>query len=268
MSSSSLSAIGNLSRKPRTISVGPVVRIPGQASVDLVGAEATLTLGARLDVPADSVMRLNFNDGNDNKIDGWVPSFTPVGPRIQLEPSLAFLGLGAGVGVALGTPTLGFTLGPDANTAGGVCNKPDAQLGVNIDVGLTAQLDAFGGVGDLKDLPNRVGLVSTSIGLFATCLTIAGSAPTEATAVPTDVQAATTTVDSGATPTTDAASGRVTDFTFSDSEDCSFERSEGSSVVAGECQQFVFGSVTGVRMIVHVFCSLIGHYLCLLDILP
>jgi hypothetical protein len=210
------------------ISVGPVVRILGQASVDAVSAEATLTLGTRLDVPADSVVRLNFNDGNDNKIGGWVPSFTPVGPelsgsvsvsasvgtRIQLELSLSFLGLGAYVGVALGAPTLGLTLGADANTVGGVCNNPDAQLEVNIDVGLSAELDAFDGVGDLRDLPNRVGLVSISTGLFATCLTIAGSAPT--------------------------ASGRVTDFTFSDSEDCSFERAEGSSVVAGECQQFGF----------------------------
>jgi hypothetical protein len=188
--------------------------------VDAVSGEVVLTMGARLEVPADSVVRVNFDDGTDNAIAGWVPSFTPVGPdlsgsvsvsasvgpRIQLEVGLSFFSLGAGVGLALSAPTLGLTLGAEADTAGGVCDNPDAQLGVNVDVGLSAQLDAFGGAGDLKDLPNRFGLVSISTELFATCITIGGSAPSDAAAVPIDAPAAdtTTTVDSGATPT-DAA---------------------------------------------------------------
>lgn len=223
--------------------------------MDAVSAEATLTMGARLDIPAESVVKLNFDDSTENNIGGWVPSFTPVGPelsgsvslsasvgpRVQLEVGLSFLGFSAGVGLALGAPTLGLTLGADANTAGGVCDNPDAQLGVNIDVGLSAQLDAFGGIGDPAELPNRFGLVSTSTPLFATCLTFGGPAPSDAPTVPVDAPAATTKIDTAATPTDAAtATGSVTNFTFSDSEDCSSARSENSSLVDGECKEFVF----------------------------
>jgi hypothetical protein len=175
--------------------------------VDAVSAEVVLTMGARLEVPADSVVKLNFGGSTDNNIGGWVPSFTPVGPelggsvsvsasvgpRIQLEVGLSFFGQGAGVGLALSAPTLGLTLGAEADTAGGVCENPDAQLGVNVDVGLSAQLDAFGGAGDLKDLPNKFGLVSISTELFATCITIGGSAPSDVATVPVDAPAATAT---------------------------------------------------------------------------
>lgn len=241
--------------KAGPISVGPLVRILGQADVDAVSAEVTLVVGARLDIPAESVVRLNFDDSTDNKIGGWVPFFTPVGPelsgsvnvsasigpRFQLEVGMSFLGRGTGVGIALTAPTLGVTLGADGNTAGGVCDNPDAKLGVNIDVRLSAQLDAFGGVGDLRELPHKFELVSTSTPLFATCLAIGESAPSEAPATPADAPAATTTVDSGTTPTDSAtATGSVTNFTFSDSEDCSSESSEGTLFVESECIQFVF----------------------------
>jgi hypothetical protein len=221
--------------------------------VDAVSAEVVLTVGARLDVPADSVVKVNFDDGTENNIAGWVPSFTPVGPdlsgsvsvsasvgpRIQLEVALGFFGLEAGVGLALSAPTLGLTLGAEADTAGGVCDNPDAQLGVNVDVGLLAQLDAFGGVGDLKDLPNRFGLVSISTELFATCITIGGSAPSDAAAVPVDAPAATTTADLSATPTDAALTGSVTSYNFSLSEDCPFPPIESTAFVVGECTQFI-----------------------------
>ena len=240
------------------ITIGPAVRILGQASVDAVEAEVALTLGARLDIPAESVVKLNFDDSTDNNIGGWVPSFTPVGPelsgsvsvsasvgpRIQLEVALTILGFGVGVGLALSAPTLGLSLGADANTAGGICDNPEAQLGVNIDVGLSAQLDAFGGVGDIsnfEDLPINIALVSTSSSLFSTCLTIGGSAPSDAAAAPVDVPVATTTVDSGATPTDAAATatGTITNFTFADSQDCTSTTSEDSFFVDGECKRFV-----------------------------
>lgn len=227
--------------------------------MDAVSAEVVLTVVARLDVPADSVMKVNFDDGTENNIAGWVPSFTPVGPdlngsvsvsasvdpRIQLEVALGFFGLEAGVGLALSAPTLGLTLGAEADTVGGVCDNPDAQLGVNVDVGLSAQLDAFGGVGDLKDLPNRFGLVSISTELFATCVTIGGSAPSDAAAVPVDTPAATTTADLCATATdtvslAPAPIARVQHFIFTDTEDCSSTRAEGSTFENGECKGFVF----------------------------
>ena len=224
--------------------------------MDAVSAEVALTMGARLEVPAESVVRVNFGDSTDNNLGGWVPSFTPVGPElsgsvsvsasvgpwIQLEVGLTFLTFGAGAGIALSAPTLGVTLAAEADTAGGICQTPDAQLGVSVDVGLSAQLDAFGGVGDLKDLPNRFEIAAVSTPLFATCITIGGSAPSDAAAAPVEVPAATTTtVDSGATPTDATPTiGGVVNFTFDDSEDCSSIRSEGSSFFDGECKQFVF----------------------------
>ena len=74
--------------------------------MDAASAEVALTMGARLEVPAESVVRVNFGDSTDNNLGGWVPSFTPVGPElsgsvsvsasvgpwIQLEVGLTFLG--------------------------------------------------------------------------------------------------------------------------------------------------------------------------------
>jgi hypothetical protein len=210
-----------------------------------------LTLGAKLDIPAESVVKLNFDDSTDNNIGGWVPSFTPVGPelsgsvsvsasvgpRIQLEVGVTILGFGAGVGLALSAPTLGLSLGAEADTAGGICENPDAQLGVNVDVGLSAQLDAFAGIGDLRDLPNRFEIAAVSTPLFATCITIGGSAPSDVATVPVDAPAATPTDDA---PALGNVIGNVNNFISTDSEDCSSIRSEGGQFFNGQCNQFVF----------------------------
>jgi hypothetical protein len=208
-------------------------------------------MGARLEIPADSVVKVDIGGSKDDNPAGWVPSFTPVGPelsgsvsvsasvgpRIQLEVGLTVFSFGAGAGIALSAPTLGVTLGAEADTAGGICENPDAQLGANIDVGLSAQLDAFGGFGDLKDLPNRFEIAAVSTPLFATCITIGGSAPSDAATVPVDAPAATPTDDA---PALGNVIGNVSNFILSDNEDCSPTSSEESQFFNGQCKQFVF----------------------------
>lgn len=150
-----------------------------------------MSIGARLDIPSDAIANVDFNDSSKNSFSGWVPEFTPVGPelsgsvsvsgsvgpRISLELDVSVLGgkLAIGTGLSLGAPDLALNLGATADTAGGVCGNPDAHLGVNVDVGISAELDAFGGFGNPADLPNKFPLVSTSVPLFSTCQTIGGS---------------------------------------------------------------------------------------------
>lgn len=171
-----------------------------------------MTLGARLDVPADAIAKVDFSDSSKNQFSGWLPTFTPVGPelsgsvsvsaavgpRISLELGITVVGgaVGVGAGLSLGAPDLNLNLGASADTAGGVCGDPNAHLGVNLDVGLSAELDAFGGFGDPKDLPNKLPLIATSLPLFSTCQTIGDSTPTS-----TDATDSTTT-DTEATATT------------------------------------------------------------------
>lgn len=175
--------------------IGPAIRLLGQASLDAVSAETTLSLGAKVEIPDNSVVKMDFKDGSKNEFSGWDPSFefvkpeiagqvtmsASVGPRINLELSLEILGSGiAGAGLSLGAPQLEVNLAAQADTAGGVCDDPGANVGVEVDVGLSAELDAFGGFGDPKDLPNRFPLLSTSTPLFSACQTIGGATPSEA----------------------------------------------------------------------------------------
>lgn len=181
---------------PKVVDIGPVIRVLGQASISQISAEAQLRIGARLDVPDNAIARVDFDDSSKSQFSGWTPIFTPVGPelsgsvsvsasvgpRINLELDINVFGgaLAVGTGLSLGAPELNLNLGATADTAGGVCGIQDAHLGVNIDVGLSAELDAFGGFGDPKGLPNKFPLLLTSVPLFSTCQTILSPAPTVA----------------------------------------------------------------------------------------
>ncbi|KAM0715240.1 hypothetical protein Q7P37_008738 [Cladosporium fusiforme] len=211
---------------PGVLDISPVIRILGEASLSQISAEATLSIGARLDVPSDAIAKVDFSDSSKNQFSGWVPTFTPVGPelsgsvsisasvgpRINLELDLSILGgkLGLGTGLSLGAPDLNLNLGATADTAGGVCGNPGAQLGVNVDVGLSAELDAFGGFGAAKDLPNKFPLVATSVPLFSTCQAIGDSTPTVNANATTETDQASATTFSVVAATSDSEASVTT----------------------------------------------------------
>nr|OQO18145.1 hypothetical protein B0A51_14737 [Rachicladosporium sp. CCFEE 5018] len=144
---------------PGVLTLGPLIRLAGKASLTAVSAEAQLTVGAKLDVPQDSIAQVDFSNSANNQLSGWSPVFTAVGPDlsasvsvsgevgpvVSLEISInALLGkIQGGAGLAIAAPQLNLALTANADTAGGVCGNPSAQLGVEVDVGLSAELDAF-----------------------------------------------------------------------------------------------------------------------------
>jgi hypothetical protein len=168
---------------PGVVDIGPEVRILAEAAIDSISASAEITFGAKLDVPEDSIVKFDLENGQNNQISGWVPVFTPVapqfsgeltlhghvGPRINLELDILVLGAGIGAGLSIGAPQLTIDLSASSNTAGGVCGRADVETGVVVDLGLGAELDAFAGVGKPQDLPGKIALFSTSRPLFSTC---------------------------------------------------------------------------------------------------
>jgi hypothetical protein len=219
-----------------------VIRILAEAAIDSVSAAADITLGARLDVPADSIAKLDVADSSQNQLSGWIPTFTPVapnlsgeidvhghiGPRVNLELGILFLQTGVATGLSLGAPQLTLDLVAAANSAGGICNDASVDAGVSVEVGLGAELDAFGGFGKPQDVPNKLALFSTSTPLFSTCFPIGDATPT-ATAAPGPTGTSTTFLNDNCDP---AQSG-------------SNQLTEGACVAAGLVgNDFQSGSVT------------------------
>jgi hypothetical protein len=173
------------------------LRLIAEASIDSVSASVDFTMGAKLDVPSDSIAKLDVQDGSKNQLSGWIPTFTPVppelkaeidvkghiGPRVNLELDLQFLKTGIGAGLSLAAPQLTLDLSASGNTGGGICQAENVNAGVSVDVGLGAELDVFGGFGKAADLPGKAQLFTTNKPLFSTCLPI-GAGATSTTAAP------------------------------------------------------------------------------------
>jgi hypothetical protein len=168
---------------PGVVDIGPAVRILAEAAIDSISASTEVTFGAKLDVPEDSIVKFDLENGQNNQISGWIPVFTPVapqfsgelvlhghvGPRINLELDLLVLGAGLSAGLSIGAPQLTIDLSASTNTAGGACGLADVETGVAVEIGLGAELDAFAGVGKAKDLPGKIALFSSSRPLFSKC---------------------------------------------------------------------------------------------------
>jgi hypothetical protein len=232
---------------PGVVDIGPEVRILVEAAIDSISASAEITFGAKLDVPADSIVKFDLGNGQNNQISGWVPAFTPVapqfsgelalhghvGPRINLELDIVVLGAGIGAGLSIGAPQLTIDLSASSNTAGGVCAQTDAETGIAVDIGLGAELDAFAGVGKPEDLPGKIALFSTSKPLFSTCFPGSGSTATAASAPSTSPPPAPT--------------GSTTTFL---NAACSPEQSGSNQFTVGTCthaglnSEFQSGSIT------------------------
>ncbi|KAK5725751.1 hypothetical protein LTR15_003941 [Elasticomyces elasticus] len=203
--------------------IGPQLQVDAIAQLSKVTAKAAVAFGVEMDVPASAIANLDLVHPENNKFQDWTPVFTPIPPTIDASVSVTGsvapeinVQIGFNIkkvidlagGIALQAPQLSFDLSAQAESAGGVCGNPDAHLGLNFDVNLGVELDAFGGNAETS-LPNKFILFATSTQIFSTCLTVAGGAPapTDTTATTTDAAPATTTQASPTSLTNQTLSG-------------------------------------------------------------
>ena len=180
------------------IDVGPSFYVNLIAGIDECTAKVELATGISMQIPADSVAVLDFNDASQNKWYDWVPQFTPqipdnlfseqisvsasVGAQIRVEFDAQVLGFGLSAGVALDAPTLELTVSGIAEDD--ACDSKGADFGVEFDVSLGAELDLFAGFVAATDLPNKLVLASTSYDIYSTCAPVASGTPTGASSAP------------------------------------------------------------------------------------
>ncbi len=148
---------------------GPTLEISIQSGLSSISGTADASFGVRLDVPADSIAKVDLSQSSNNELSGWVPTFTPIPPTFNAEFSVTasvapqiivaleatVLGFGLSAGLALLAPKLQGNLAAQVDSAGGVCGIQGASAGVNFGLGIGAELDAFAGVGKAEDLPGN-----------------------------------------------------------------------------------------------------------------
>ncbi|KAK5746475.1 hypothetical protein LTR17_000855 [Elasticomyces elasticus] len=174
-------------------SIGPQLVIEASADI-IMEASLTASSGVAIDIPDDSVATVDFEDSTNNAFNGWVPTFAAIGPtldasadiqgnagtEIRIEVDAEILGEGLSAGLKLAAPVFSLNAAAQAFSEGGVCGDDDAQLGVEFDVSLGAELDAFGGVAAASALSGIFTLLSTATPIFSTCVTVAGTAASAA----------------------------------------------------------------------------------------
>ncbi|KAK3719093.1 hypothetical protein LTR37_004657 [Vermiconidia calcicola] len=177
------------------VTVGPGIY------VDFVGnfeasAEAELSAGVTMSIPDDSSVVLYFDDTEQNSISGWTPYFdhetsgpsfsesvslaASAGLRIRVEFDAQVKGKGLSGGLALDAPTLSF--GMDGGLGSASCGG-GGSVGLEVDVSLGAELNAFGGWGVASDMPNKMAITSTGMNIFSTCAAVGASDSTAASSV-------------------------------------------------------------------------------------
>jgi hypothetical protein len=188
---------------PGFISIGPAFKIDLFAELDATTATLDLfSTGVSMQVPADAVAVLDFDDASKNEWYDWTPVFVPLVPQPDFDGEISLsasagvewrvefdiqvLSWGLSAGLALQAPALGISLtGTGDVLDGGACDNPNAEFGVDFDVNLFAELDVFAGFGAASDLPNRQPLFSTGYDIFSTCLVVdAGGPPGVTSALP------------------------------------------------------------------------------------
>lgn len=187
---------------PAVGQIGPSLMVNMDLNIDSVTASVDLKLGSvTLSIDDSSSATVDLVDSSKDSITGFNPQFSTEGPSINAGISahgsfgpnivLGFdaelLGTGAAVGLALAAPTL------EANAA---FNPDNCQGGVEFDAGVSAQLNAFAGIGKVAEVADAstISIIGTSTQLFSTCLTL----PTDAAA---PAPAATTPATTPSGPT-------------------------------------------------------------------
>lgn len=183
---------------PNLATVGPVIDFGVTASLDKFDGFASVSMGAKMSISDDAQATVDFKNSANNQFSGFTPIFSPIGPTIDagvsaagsiapflslgldIEVTVPIIGtkLGASAGVALVAPELDLNFEASASSDGGACGNPDANFGVEFDVGLQGSLNLFAGLEPIDQLPNKFPILSTSTQLFSTCITVGQSGST------------------------------------------------------------------------------------------
>jgi hypothetical protein len=179
--------------------------ITGNAGISAISAEVTTGFGATIGLSGSATLDV-FNPDNDG-LNGFSPTFTPIqpsiggqvsvsgniGPEISLQLDATIIGKGLAAGIGLMAPSFGVDLSIAGDTNGGVCDGT-ADVGVNFDITVGAEVDVFAGLTSPDDrTPNRKPIFSTSTPLFSTCVPVIGTASPSTAAATTTMSAATST---------------------------------------------------------------------------
>jgi hypothetical protein len=168
-------------------SIGPSLMVNMVATISSITASATINLGSvTLSIDDNSKAQLDLATPANNVLTGFTPTFSAQGPSVnagisasaQFGPQIVLgvdaevLGIGAAAGLALNAPSLDLNADVEATAAANGC------AGVEFDVDLSAQLNAFGGIGAVKDVAatNTFSIIGTSTQIFSTCLSFPGQA--------------------------------------------------------------------------------------------
>lgn len=115
--------------------IGGILRPVITAEIRKVTGEIDLTLGAKMDIPANAVATLDMGNAGNNKFEGWVPQFSinptvlkgevtveaAITPQISAELDFQVLSKGLAAGLSMSAPTPSIELDGQANTQGDVC---------------------------------------------------------------------------------------------------------------------------------------------------
>lgn len=174
---------------------GPILHVQAEAGISEIEAEVTVSAGVDVTIDSNSQLEFDlFNPDSDN-VQGWTPSFSPQTPSVSgnvsvtanvitqlvLDLEATVFTKGFAVGVMLAAPEIDARLSAAADSAGGVCNDPNAIAGVSFDLGAGAEFDFFAGSEpsdfNIQNLPHKKQILTTSTDIFSTCLTIETGTP-------------------------------------------------------------------------------------------
>lgn len=182
--------------------IGPSLMVNADATISNVTAGVDVELGSiTFSIDDSSKAVIDFSDSSNDQFTGFSPKFTTQGPSLSAQASVSgqlgidivfgldaeLFGKGLAAGLALAAPTLNVDAGVSVDS----CNS-----GVEFDVELSAQLNAFAGVGKVADIAaqNTISIVGTTTQLFSTCITgLSGSQTTAPDASSPAMTTATTT---------------------------------------------------------------------------
>ncbi|KAJ4303175.1 hypothetical protein N0V90_002068 [Kalmusia sp. IMI 367209] len=171
---------------PGVANIGPTLTINLDAKIDEVTATATISAGSvTMKIPPGARAKANFLNDQDDTSSDFTPEFSTTppalsagisatanfGPNIILGVSAEILNQGIAGGLALAAPQLALKA---AVATDQTCP------GVDLTADLTAQLNAFAGIGNVNEVAaeNTFELVGTSTQIFSSCVTVFDAMPT------------------------------------------------------------------------------------------
>ncbi|KAF2003496.1 hypothetical protein P154DRAFT_617760 [Amniculicola lignicola CBS 123094] len=173
---------------PGLLELGPFVTIAVKAGIERMEAkQAKFHVGARADIPADSIILVDFIDNTKNQFNGWNPKLTQIGPDFtgELNGELTtFLSLSlnfkasllggkfeAAAGIEAQAPKFGLQFAAK-NDPAGVCTKETKQtksIELGATVGININLNAHVTPSPNNAPPFQKDLLDFKVPLFNAC---------------------------------------------------------------------------------------------------